>query len=122
MAKEYKSKDKELPRNRNLPSDSHRDKLLRDLDCAVIEFMHKQMVIDGRNEFQRRGFSKIKMFDSTRGIFTEGGPAFEGSEIMAKTHSQICIRNLNCIKGFFLPRREMNYIPWLEPNQPRSAA
>lgn len=109
MAKEYERERKELPRNRDLPQDSYKDKLLRDRDCAVIEFMHKGMSIDKRKMLRERGFFKVKIFDTTRGVFTEGGPAFEGSGIMAKTHAQICIRNLDCIKGFFLPRREMSF-------------
>jgi hypothetical protein len=42
-------------------------------------------------------------------FFTEGGPAFDGSGLSAKSHVQICIRNPNCIKGFFLPRRESTF-------------
>jgi hypothetical protein len=45
---------------------------------------------------------------------TEGGPAFEGSGLHAKTHIQICIRNMNCIKGFFLPRREIDFVRSLQ--------
>jgi hypothetical protein len=32
----------------------------------------------------------------------------------AKSHIQICIRNLNCIKGFFLPRQEIDFPEWPE--------
>src|ERR1700753_586765 len=31
---------KKLPRNKDLNDDIHKDKLLRELDCATIEFMH----------------------------------------------------------------------------------
>jgi hypothetical protein len=57
-----------LPQNRDLVHDEYKDKLLRNLDCAVIEFMHRE--IDKRLE----------------------------SDIHAK--------------GFFLPRREVNYAKW----------
>jgi hypothetical protein len=30
--------------------------------------------------------------------------------------------NLNCIQGFFLPRREVEYLPWLESVRDHSAA
>jgi hypothetical protein len=46
----------------------------------------------------------------------------EGSEIQARTHTQLCIRNLNCIQGFFLHRREVEYLPWLESARDHSAA
>jgi len=35
-----------------------------------------------------------------------------------KTHIQICIRNLNCIKGFFLPRRETDFLNYSIVNEP----
>jgi hypothetical protein len=122
MVKEYKAGGKEMPRNRDLPHDKHKDKLLRDLDCATIEFMHDQQQVDFHDDVKRLGFSNLKLFDSTRGIFTEGGPAFEGSDIMAKTHTQLCVRNFNCIQGFFLPRRENVFMPWVGVSEPRTAA
>jgi hypothetical protein len=42
-------------------------------------------------------------------VFTEGGPAFPGAGIQEKNHIQICIRNSNSIKGFFLPRKERDF-------------
>jgi len=72
---------------------------------------------DITHEIKHKGFSEIKPFDSTRGVFTEGGPAFEGAGLFEKSHIQICIRNLNCIKGFFLPREETDFIKWLQANQ-----
>ena len=44
-------------------------------------------------------------FDSVRGLFSEGAPVYEGSGFRKKTHVQICVRNPNCIKGYFNPRR-----------------
>lgn len=37
------------------------------------------------------------------------GAKIPGMEIYEKTHIQIAIRNLNCIKGFFLPRTEITF-------------
>ena len=122
MADEAEITGKELPRNRDLPHDKHKDRLLRDLDCATIEFMHKLQQSYFRNDILTLGFSNLKLFDSTRGVFTEGGPAFAGSDIMAKTHTQLCIRNFNCIQGFFLPRRERIFMPWVGATEPRTAA
>ena len=84
--------------------------------------MHDYLVTKVRHDIRQKGFSQTKVFDSTRGIFTEGGPAFESSEIQARTHTQLCIRNLNCIQDFFLPRREVEYLPWLESARDHSAA
>ena len=67
------------------------DKLLRKLDCAVIEAAHEI----NKDTIQ---------FDSVRGVFWEGDPIYPGATFSKKNHIQICIRNPNCIKGFFLPK------------------
>lgn len=77
-----------LPKNVGGP-----DLRLRRLDCAVIEFLHDSL--DKDNE---------KYFDSVRGIFTEGKPLYLNAGFHDKDHIQLCIRNPNCIKGYFLPR------------------
>lgn len=69
------------------------DKPLRRLDCAVIERLHKL-----NRDLNRRGY------DSVRGIFMEGDAIYLGSGILEKTHIQICVRNPNCIKGYFSPK------------------
>jgi hypothetical protein len=66
--------------------------------------MHLKIAEEINADMQTNGFSSLNQFDTVRGIFTEGGPAFEGAGIQAKSHIQVCIRNLNCIKGFFIPR------------------
>ena len=67
---------KELPVNKNLSSDPHDDLLVRNLDCAVIEFLHDKF----DEEFLKapqKGFQvkRAAKFDSSRGVFKEGGPA-----------------------------------------------
>ena len=83
----------EMPINR--PSIRTEDVLLRNLDCAVIQQIQQ---IYSNNP-------KLPAFDSVRGVFIEGRPAFDGSEIREKTHIQICVCNPNCIKGYFAPRK-----------------
>ena len=39
--------------------------------------------------------------DSVKGIFLEGAPAYPGSGFREKTHIQIAVCNLACIKGVF---------------------
>jgi hypothetical protein len=100
---------KTLPENKNLPKDKFQDLILRELDCAVIEYLHQKIIEKITEDNNLKGFSHLKHFDTVRGVFTEGGPAFEGAGIQTKNHIQICIRNLNCIKGFFIPRKEVKF-------------
>jgi|AGTN01.1.fsa_nt_gi hypothetical protein len=66
--------------------------ILRRLDCAVIENIHKEIEeADGQ-------------FDTVYGYFQESSDAYTGAGIKAKSHIQLCVRNLDCIKGYFLPR------------------
>jgi hypothetical protein len=114
MAAICRDNGKQIPKNEDLTYDKHKDKLLRNLDCSTIEFMHEKILSQTQADIKEKGFSDFKIFDSTRGAFIEGGPAFEGSGLHAKTHIQICIRNMNCIKGFFLPRREIDFVQSLQ--------
>lgn len=70
------------------------DKVMRYLDCGVIE-LTSTMVKDFDEKFA---------FDSVRGVFWEGEDLYPGAGFKAKNHIQIAIRNPNCIKGFFLPK------------------
>jgi len=85
--------DKPIPTNINHPLSTGRDKDLRYLDCAVIEYTHS--FLKAKNEMP---------FDSVRAAFIEGEPIYPGAGFNDKTHIQICIINPDCIKGFFLPR------------------
>ncbi|NDP22972.1 MAG: hypothetical protein GZ091_18115 [Paludibacter sp.] len=96
-----------MPKYRIAKADVHHDKILCELNCSVIEFMHHTIEAQIKKDIAENGFSTFKKFDSMRGVFTEGGPAFDGAEIQLKRHIQICIRNPNSIKGFFLPRKEV---------------
>ena len=64
----------------------------RALDCAVIQYIHKSNTLKG-----------TPPFDTIRCAFPEGDEVYPGSAITARLHIQICVLNLNCIKGFFLP-------------------
>jgi hypothetical protein len=111
MEEAYKKADIPLPVNRDLSFDIHKNKLLRVLDCTVIEYMHDRIEERYKKDKNEKGFSEYKIFDSTRGVFMEGDRAYNGAEIFEKTHIQICVRNSNCIKGFFLPRNEIDFLP-----------
>ena len=66
------------------------DLLLRNLDCAVINHMHTVRELAG-----------IPSFDTVRGVFLEGPRIYPNAGFFEKTHIQICVRNLACIKGAF---------------------
>jgi hypothetical protein len=79
-----------------LPTNSP-DLLRRNLDCAVLTWLHE--IRDAAGE---------PPVDSVKGIFTKGGPIYPGSGFQEKTHVHICVRNRECIKGVFrVPAREL---------------
>lgn len=71
-----------------------KDRLRRNLDCAVIEHLHRL----------RKQSSSTPQYQTVRSGFHEGGDVYEGSGFQTKNHIQIAVRNLSCIKGYFLPR------------------
>lgn len=73
------------------------DLLLRRLDCAVIELLHEE--------------NTERSFDTVRGLFFEGKDLYPNAGFKEKNHIQICVRNPNCIKGYFLPRLSDNEYP-----------
>lgn len=86
-----------MPINKNIGANT--DLLIRELDCAVIERAHSYRSQQGLEEY-----------DSVRGPFIEGKPIYPNAGFREKTHIQICVRNPNCIKGYFAPKNEnVNY-------------
>lgn len=74
-----------------------KDLLRRELDCAVIQALHQSMKKTNQ-----------KPFDSVRGLFWEGDQLYPQAGFKEKDHIQICIRNIDCIKGYFLPLPRVN--------------
>jgi hypothetical protein len=66
------------------------DYLLRNLDCAVINFLHRL-----------RDRAGEQPFDTVRGVFVEGSRIYTNSGFREKTHIQICVRNSANIHGVF---------------------
>lgn len=92
----YAAKGEQLPANKDpKASPNSKDKVLRRLDCAVIKSVHEENAKAG-----------LPHFDSVRGLFPEGGELYDGAGFQKQTHIQIAIRNPNCIKGYFLPRKQ----------------
>lgn len=63
------------------------DFLRRQLDCAVLNYFYSEM--------------PEPKFQTVRGVFPEGKPIYPGSLVQDKTHTQIAVRDLSCIKGVF---------------------
>jgi hypothetical protein len=86
-----------IPTNKGGP-----DRLMRNLDCAVINHLHAVRVA-----------ARLPIFDTVKGIFQEGAPIYQDAGFREKTHVQICIRNLDCIKGVFrVPARYLrDFVP-----------
>jgi hypothetical protein len=81
-----------MPKNRDPASGRRGNKLLRFRDRAVIDYTVSRLVETEGVRYQ-----------TVRGVFLEGGPAFPGSEIALKSHIQIAVRDRNCIDEFFWP-------------------
>lgn len=62
----------------------------RERDCAVLNFLHASM--------------PEPKFQTVRGVLTEAGPLYEGAYIQSRTHVQLAVRDLGCIKGVFRVR------------------
>lgn len=89
MVESYKVLGEDLPANKDIQQDKHKDKILRELDCTTIEFMHSKILSQYEEDMHTKKFSDLKIFESTRGMFTEGGPAFPGAGIFEKSHSNL---------------------------------
>jgi len=84
-------KKNSIPQNKAINNSG--DILLKELDCRVIETVHAL-----------KEEASQSSFDSVRGVFFEGEEIYPNASFRVKDHIQICVRNPNCIKGFFLPR------------------
>jgi hypothetical protein len=82
-----------LPVNRPAKRETSDDRIIRHLDCAVInwclDFLEKE---------------EKQHYHTVRCIFSEGRPVFEGSKILAKSHVQIAVRDHAAIVGYFKPQ------------------
>jgi len=83
-----------MPRNRDAAKSRRGDKVLRFRDCAMIDYTVSSVAVTERIGFQ-----------TVRGAFLEGEPAFPGSKIALKSHIQIAVRDPACIVSLFRPER-----------------
>jgi len=76
----------------NKPVEAGGEPVLKFRDCFIFNSIHKSM-----KELE------CGEFDTIRAPYLEGKPIYPGTEIREKNHIQICVRNINSIKGYFLP-------------------
>lgn len=70
----------------------------RYLDKAVINYLHSY-----RETYREE--KVLPAFDSVRAFFVEGEPLYPGAGLRCLDHVQLCIRNPECILGYFYPPR-----------------
>lgn len=88
-----RQKGTQLPQNRDVAGSRRGDKVLRYRDCAVIDYTLHSLA-------QAEGIT----YQTVRGVFLEGKPAFPGSKIALKAHIQVVVKDPACIVGFFEPK------------------
>ena len=88
---ELKATGRRLPKNKTT-STNDEEGILHNLDRAVINYIHRQ-----------RCEKKEMPYDTVRGFFHQGNPAFATSAIGQLSHVQIAVRNTSCILGYFHP-------------------
>ena len=86
-------REDELPANKS-PDGDESGKLLRFLDCAVINAYMDALDTETDDDYY---------YETVRGVFEEGESAFDGSCIRTKSHVQVAVRDPSCIVGYFLP-------------------
>jgi len=82
---------KPMPKNESVPRTQERDRVLQKLDCAVVNWSLDALAQAGRT------------YQTVRGVFVEGKPAYPEGGIMLKSHIQIAVRDYRCIIGCFRP-------------------
>ena len=86
--------DGDMPRNQG-----GNDLLKRYLDCAVIETLHQV-----RDEASAAGEdAPLAPYQTVLAAFREGDALYPDAGFHEKTHIQIAVRDLSCIKGYFRP-------------------
>ena len=82
LKKSYETIGQELPINQGKS---------KKLDCLVI------------NSAIENSLDKNIEYDTVRCAYIEGEPVYPGGSFYTQSHIQVCVRNPNCIKGYFNP-------------------
>lgn len=78
---------KEMAEDAGVDLVANTDDFRRERDCAVLNILY--------------GALPEPKFQTARGVFTEGGPLYDGAMMQSRTHVQLAVRDLTCIKGVF---------------------
>jgi hypothetical protein len=84
-----------LPRNIDPAKDPTGDKILRRLDCAVMNYLFEIQKIAQESDSNGQPFSTV------RALFPEGDELYLDAGFWEKTHVQICVREPQQILGVF---------------------
>lgn len=104
LAFTFRAAKEPLPENRDPKTVKPGDKLLRYLDCAVIQHLHENIEAVAE-EARKAGIPpEVMPFDTVRGLFPEGGTLYTGGGFYSLTHTQIAVRNDRAVIGYFRPR------------------
>jgi hypothetical protein len=87
-----------MPHNRDARGSRRGDKVLRFRDCAVIDYTLGDLAETEHVKYQ-----------TVRGVFLEGKPAFPGSKIALKSHIQIAVKDPACIVKLFRPEQVQHH-------------
>jgi len=85
----FEAAESPMPVNSGTPP----DRVMRRLDCAVINYVH---------DTRERGGEPA--FDSVRAVFVEGERLYEKAGFHSRSHIQLCIRSEAQIIGYFRVR------------------
>lgn len=101
-----------LPTNTALKADGIR--YARKLDCFIIERLHQinnESIMEKLSSKNMRDIQTDPDYiDSVRGLFQEGEEIYENAGFRKENHIQLCIKNPNCIIGYFRPKEtDPNY-------------
>lgn len=84
-----------VPENVNPAKESGGDKIIRRLDCAVMNYLYK--IVKTAQESD----PKSQSYTTVRALFPEGSELYPGAGFRDKTHIQICVREPEQIFGVF---------------------
>lgn len=84
-----------IPENVDPARAQGRDRIIRRLDCAVMNFLFEI------TEEARRADPASRPYETVRALFPEGEELYPGAGFLDKTHIQICVRAPEQILGVF---------------------
>lgn len=70
-------------------------------DADLVKRYRDRLVLDFVHEVRQR--DKKPAFDTVRASFPEGEALYDGAKITERSHVQICVRNPQCVLGYFRP-------------------